>query len=236
MLKHCWPTCSMVYNHRGWAMKFWLLDIILKLFAPVMEMHCTTNTGYGWENWITTSKFKISVGDKWCLCLGWSLLLEGVGSGLVPADTAWFVVLCLQQPELGSGHSQWHCVILIPLLCSHSWLGGARVTLGKVVKSTWVAWSVLSLLSMTRLLRSPSPNKDNVLCLPVQPIASENFTIKNPGWWRFAGFIRLWWLLFAFLLFFLLPTHSNLNFLDHFSSVNSHLLSCKPPCTITVRV
>lgn len=96
--------------------------------------------------------------------------------------------------------------------------------------------SVVSLLSMTHLLRSPSPHKDNVLFLPVQPIASEKFTIKNPGWWRFAWFIRLWWLLFAFLLFFLLPTHSNLNFLDHFSSVNSQLLSCKPPCTITVRV
>lgn len=152
MLKYCWPTCIVVYNHRGCAMKFWLPDVILKLFAPVMEMHYTTNTRYGRENWITTSKFKISVGDKWCLCPGNQDAVKRCwecARGIVCAGTAWLVALCLQQPArlalcCGSEHSQWHrggdhnpSALQPPL---------TRRTLrqyGEVFKSTWMAWSAL---------------------------------------------------------------------------------------------
>lgn len=222
MLKYCWPTCIVVYNHRGCAMKFWLPDVILKLFAPVMEMHYTTNTRYGRENWITTSKFKISLGDKWCLCPGNQDAVKRCWEcawGIVCAGTAWLVALCLQQPArlalcCGSEHSQWHrggdhnpSALQPPL---------TRRTLREYGESFQKHFnglvSFVSFLSTIHLPRNSSPQKDNVLCLPVQPRASGNFTIKNPGCRRFAWFIRLWWLLFAFLLFFLLPTHSNLNF------------------------
>lgn len=149
-LKYCWPTCIVVYNHRGCAMKFWLPDVILKLFAPVMEMHYTTNTRYGRENWITTSKFKISVGDVCALAI--RMLLKGVGNvhkGLFvqalpgslhcacSSQHAWLCAVAVSTPSDTVGEN------IIPLLCSHVWLGGPWITVGKVFKSTWMAWSAL---------------------------------------------------------------------------------------------
>lgn len=147
MLKHCWPTCNMVYNHKGCAMKFWLLDVILKPFAPVMEMQYTTNTRYGRESWRTTPKFKVSVGEMGCLCLGDQEAVKRCWEcawRFVPTGPEWFcsghkLVLCC-----GSEHCQWHRVgTIIPPFCSHSWLGGTRVTVGEMFKSTWMAWSAL---------------------------------------------------------------------------------------------
>lgn len=51
--------------------------------------------------------------------------------------------------------------------------------------------SFVSFLNMTHLLRNISPQKVNVFCLPMQSTASENFTIKILGYWRFTWFIRL---------------------------------------------
>lgn len=51
--------------------------------------------------------------------------------------------------------------------------------------------SFVSFLNMTHLLRNLSPQKVNVVCLPMQSTAFENFTIKIVGYWTFSQFIKL---------------------------------------------
>lgn len=235
MLKHCWPTCSMVYNHRGCAMKFWLLDIILKPFAPVREMHYTTNTRHGRENWITTSKFKVSVADKGWLCLGngdavkrcWACAWRAV-----PADPEW---VCSSQDLAlccGSG-TVW--VTIIPLLCSHSWPGGAQGTVGEMFKSTWMAWSALCHFWAWLTCSGTAAHRKCALSASAANSLWKFYCQKS--WLTKVCLIYQAVMAFICLPAVLFAANSfKSKLLDHFSSVNSQLLSCKPPRTISVRV
>lgn len=147
------------------------------------------------------------------------MLFKGVGNvhGGCSCRHWWVCCVAMQLPELGCAvavssprDSVW--VTIIPVLCSHSWLGEPRGTGGKIFRSTWMAWSALCHFRAWLTCSGAAVCRVNGFCLPVQSTASENVTIKNPAWRRLAWFIRLWWFLFAFLLFFLLPNHSNLNF------------------------
>lgn len=116
---------------------------------------------------------------------------------------------------------------VIPLVCINIWLGRPRVTVGKNFKSTWKIQSALSRFWTWLTCLGISVHRK--LMWFVCQCSQQLLKILPSKLWVTEGFFDLsgcnGFYRFPCCSCFVLPTHSYLNFLDHFSSVNSQLLS-----------
>lgn len=195
----CWSTVGL---HVTWfitteAMQ-WNFDCWTSFWRCLLlsQKYVTTKARYG-KAWITTSnlRFLWMISDTYALAI--KMLLKDNGDGDAHKDLflqilIGFLHFACGVPELLASCCDHKCFTQWNPTNDHIPSGLHQHLIWRTISKCREKFSQLCPISNTsHLLSIFSPQKVNVFCLPIQSTASENFTIKIVGYWRFFQFLRL---------------------------------------------